>query len=53
MNQMERDRVMRRFREGQADLLVATDVAARGLDIETVTHVVNFDIPVDVEQYIH
>jgi ATP-dependent RNA helicase DeaD len=44
---------MRRFREGQADLLVATDVAARGLDIETVTHVINYDIPWDVEQYIH
>jgi ATP-dependent RNA helicase DeaD len=44
---------MRRFRDGQADLLVATDVAARGLDIEGVTHVINFDIPWDVEQYIH
>jgi|GEM_PF-14176 len=53
MNQSERDRVMKRFREGGADLLVATDVAARGLDIETVTHVINYDIPWDVEQYIH
>lgn len=53
MNQGERDRVMRRFRDGQADLLIATDVAARGLDIETVTHVINYDIPWDVEQYIH
>ncbi len=53
MNQAERDRVMRRFREGQADILVATDVAARGLDIDTVTHVINYDIPWDVEQYIH
>jgi ATP-dependent RNA helicase DeaD len=53
MNQPERDRVMRRFRDGHADLLVATDVAARGLDIETVTHVINYDIPWDVEQYIH
>jgi ATP-dependent RNA helicase DeaD len=53
MSQPERDRVMRRFRDGQADLLVATDVAARGLDIETVTHVINYDIPWDVEQYIH
>ena len=44
---------MRRFREGLADLLIATDVAARGLDIETVTHVINYDIPWDVEQYIH
>ncbi len=53
LGQPDRDRVMRRFREGLADLLVATDVAARGLDIETVTHVINYDIPWDVEQYIH
>jgi ATP-dependent RNA helicase DeaD len=53
MAQPERDRVMRRFREGQVDLLIATDVAARGLDIETVTHVINYDIPWDAEQYIH
>ena len=53
MNQAERDRVMRRFRDGHADLLIATDVASRGLDIETVTHVINYDIPWDVEQYIH
>jgi ATP-dependent RNA helicase DeaD len=53
MSQPERDRVMRRFREGQADLLIATDVAARGLDIENVTHVVNYDIPWDVDAYIH
>ncbi|MCC2668924.1 MAG: box helicase protein [Armatimonadetes bacterium] len=53
MSQPERDRVMRRFRAGQVDLLVATDVAARGLDIETVTHVINYDIPWDVESYTH
>ena len=53
LGQPDRDRVMRRFREGLADLLIATDVAARGLDIETVTHVINYDIPWDVEQYIH
>ena len=53
MGQAERDRVMRRFRDGLADLLIATDVAARGLDIETVTHVINYDIPWDVEAYIH
>lgn len=53
MGQPERDRVMRKFREGHADLLIATDVAARGLDVESVTHVINFDIPWDVEQYIH
>jgi ATP-dependent RNA helicase DeaD len=53
MGQPERDRVMGRFRQGQADLLIATDVAARGLDIESVTHVINYDIPWDVESYIH
>lgn len=53
MNQAERERVLKRFRDGLADLLVATDVAARGLDIDSVTHVINYDIPYDVEQYIH
>ena len=53
LSQPMRDRVMRRFREGQAELLVATDVAARGLDIEHVSHVINFNIPEDPEQYVH
>jgi ATP-dependent RNA helicase DeaD len=53
MMQSERDRVMKKFKEGQADILVATDVAARGIDIDSVTHVINFDLPFDVEQYIH
>lgn len=53
MSQSERDRVMQRFREGHSDLLIATDVAARGLDVDSVTHVINYDIPWDVEQYIH
>ena len=53
MNQNERDRVMRRFREGVSNLLIATDVAARGLDIESVTHVINVDVPWDTEAYIH
>lgn len=53
MPQNERDRVMNRFKTGQSDLLIATDVAARGLDIETVTHVINYDLPFDTEQYIH
>ena len=53
MAQAERERVLRRFREGQTEVLVATDVAARGLDIEGVTHVVNFDVPWDPEQYVH
>lgn len=53
MGQSDRERVLRRFREGLTDLLIATDVAARGLDIDTVTHVINYDVPYDVEQYIH
>src|SRR5579871_930549 len=53
LSQTQRDRVMGRFRSGQADVLVATDVAARGLDIENVSHVFNFDIPEDPEAYVH
>ncbi len=51
--QAQRDRVMARFREGVADLLIATDVAARGLDIEHVSHVVNYDIPESPDVYVH
>jgi ATP-dependent RNA helicase DeaD len=53
LNQGQRDRVMGRFREGVADLLVATDVAARGLDVEHVSHVVNYDIPQSPDVYVH
>lgn len=53
LSQEQRDRVMRLFRAGTADLLVATDVAARGLDVEHLTHVVNFHIPSETEAYIH
>ena len=53
LSQAKREDVMKRFREGQIQLLVATDVAARGLDVEGVTHVFNYDIPHDVESYIH
>jgi ATP-dependent RNA helicase DeaD len=53
LSQAQRDRVMKRFREGQAEILVATDVAARGLDVEHVSHVVNYDLPPDPEQYVH
>ena len=44
---------MRQFKEGTIEILVATDVAARGLDISGVTHVYNFDIPQDPEGYVH
>ncbi|MDI6813057.1 MAG: DEAD/DEAH box helicase [Desulfitobacteriaceae bacterium] len=53
LSQQQRDRVMKRFRDGKTELLVATDVAARGLDIDNVTHVINFDIPQDPEAYVH
>jgi ATP-dependent RNA helicase DeaD len=53
MSQEQRDRVMGRLRAGTADLLVATDVAARGLDIEHLSHVVNYDVPSAPEAYVH
>lgn len=53
LSQYQRNQVMRQFKTGQLDLLVATDVAARGLDIENVSHVINYDIPQDVEFYVH
>ena len=53
MDQSQRDRVMARLRDGTAELLVATDVAARGLDIDTLTHVVNYDVPAAAESYVH
>jgi ATP-dependent RNA helicase DeaD len=53
LNQTQRLRVLKRFREGTSEILVATDVAARGLDIENVTHVVNYDLPQDPESYVH
>jgi ATP-dependent RNA helicase DeaD len=52
-NQEQRDRVMRRFREGTTQLLTATDVAARGLDIGHLSHVVNYDVPWTAEAYVH
>src|SRR5579875_1196429 len=53
MDQQHRDRVMSRLRSRAIDLLVATDVAARGLDIEHLTHVVNYDVPRAPESYVH
>ena len=53
LDQTRRDSVMRQFKEGNVQVLVATDVAARGLDISGVTHVYNFDIPQDPESYVH
>jgi len=53
MSQEQRDRVMKKLRGGKVDLLVATDVAARGLDIAHLTHVVNYDLPSAPKQYVH
>jgi ATP-dependent RNA helicase DeaD len=53
MTQEQRDRVMKKLRGGAADLLIATDVAARGLDIPRLTHVVNYDVPCSPEAYVH
>ncbi len=53
MNQAQRESVIRRLRAGQVEIVVATDVAARGLDVERISHVVNYDVPNDVEAYVH
>ncbi|WIG61176.1 MAG: DEAD-box ATP-dependent RNA helicase DeaD [Ktedonobacterales bacterium] len=53
INQAQRERVLNRFRAGNTQLLVATDVAARGLDIPDVSHVINYDLPLDAESYVH
>lgn len=53
LTQDRRTKIMRRFKEGKLDILVATDVAARGLDISGVTHVYNYDIPSDPDSYVH
>ncbi|MDD4121876.1 MAG: DEAD/DEAH box helicase, partial [Eubacteriales bacterium] len=53
MKQSERDRVMTKFRKGQIEILVATDVAARGIDVNNIEAVFNYDIPNDEEYYVH
>ena len=53
LSQSKREKAMKRFRDAKSQFLVATDVAARGLDVEGVTHVFNYDIPTDVESYVH
>jgi len=53
LSQDARERVMKRFRKDQIKILVATDVAARGLDIDDISHVINYDLPYDVESYVH
>ncbi|HLF97831.1 MAG TPA: DEAD/DEAH box helicase [Methylococcaceae bacterium] len=53
MTQQLREKVIERLKGGQLDIVVATDVAARGLDVERITHVINYDIPYDAEAYVH
>lgn len=53
MDQKARERTIARLKEGQIDVLVATDVAARGLDVDRISHVLNYDIPYDTESYVH
>ena len=53
MSQPQRERALGRFASGANDVLVATDVAARGLDLEDITHVINFDAPADEKAYVH
>jgi ATP-dependent RNA helicase DeaD len=51
--QVQRERTVNQLKSGKLDILVATDVAARGLDVERISHVVNYDIPIDTESYVH
>ncbi len=53
LSQEQRDRVMKKFRAHTSDLLIATDVAARGLDVQHVSHVVNYDVPAAADAYVH
>ena len=53
LSQDARERVLNRFRKNQVKVLVATDVAARGLDINDISHVINYDLPFDIEYYVH
>ncbi|ODN41818.1 DEAD/DEAH box helicase [Piscirickettsia litoralis] len=53
MNQASREQVIKRIKNGSIDIVIATDVAARGIDVNRITHVVNFDIPHDPESYVH
>ncbi len=53
MQQQQRERTIQQLKDGKLDVLVATDVAARGLDVERISHVLNYDIPYDTESYVH
>ncbi|MBP1327404.1 ATP-dependent RNA helicase DeaD [Leucobacter exalbidus] len=53
IQQAQRERTVQALKDGKLDILVATDVAARGLDVERISHVINYDLPIDVESYVH
>ena len=53
MAQRERDRVLQRLRDGNLEILVATDVVGRGIDITTISHIINYDVPEDSDDYVH
>lgn len=53
MNQRQRNRTIHRLRQGKLQILIATDVAARGIDIRSISHVINFDLPMHAEEYVH
>jgi len=53
VQQQQRERLIQNLKDGKLDILVATDVAARGLDVERISHVLNYDIPTDTEAYVH
>jgi ATP-dependent RNA helicase DeaD len=53
MRQTERDRVLQRLRDGKLKILVATDVVGRGIDISTISHIINYDVPQDCDDYVH
>ncbi|KAG1376493.1 hypothetical protein G6F59_018256 [Rhizopus arrhizus] len=53
MQQAQRERTIAMLKEGKLDLLVATDVAARGIDVQGISHAVNFDLPMQAEDYVH
>lgn len=53
LNQNQREKIIARFREGESKVVVATDVAARGIDVEGITMVINYDVPDDVDSYVH
>ncbi|SMN14351.1 DEAD-box ATP-dependent RNA helicase CshA [uncultured Candidatus Thioglobus sp.] len=53
IQQNQRERIINNYKKGKIDILIATDVAARGLDVERISHVVNYDIPQDAESYVH